>query len=126
MKSSVHKCKRSTDAELKIKVQGIMIRANPNRIQARGGKKEIQGKGAIEPAISHMKRNHCLGLNFLKGVVEDIHNALLAGVGYDLKLRFNQIEQEIALYPKLLLTLTRLNQSNYYSINLNPSFLNTT
>jgi hypothetical protein len=72
-----------------------------------------------------MERNHYLGLNFLKGVVRDIHNALLAGIVYNLKLRFNQIKEEITLWLQLILTLVRLNQSNYYSFNLNASFLNT-
>ena len=89
-------------------------------------RKRFRGRAAIEPTISHMKRNHCLGLNFLKGVVGDIHNALLAGIGYNLKLRFNQIKQEIALWLQLILNLIGLNQSNHYSFNLNISFLNTT
>ena len=80
-------------------------------------RKRFRGRAAIEPTISHMKRNHCLGLNFLKGVAGDIHNALLAGLGYNLKLRFNQIKQEIALWLQLLLTLIRLiNQTTTFLI----------
>ena len=87
-------------------------------------RKRFRGRAGIEPAISHMKRNHCLGRNFLKGVSGDIHNALLAGVGYNLKLRFNQIKQEIALWLHLILKLVMLNQSNYYPFSLNAIFLN--
>ena len=52
-------------------------------------RKRFRARAAIEPTISHLKRNHALGLNFLKGVAGDIYNALLAGIGYNLKLRFN-------------------------------------
>jgi transposase, IS5 family len=58
-------------------------------------RKRFRARAAIEPTISHLKRNHSLGLNFLKGVRGDINNALLSGIGYNLKLRFNQIKQEI-------------------------------
>lgn len=43
----------------------------------------FRARAAIEPCISHLKRNHSLGLNFLKGVAGDINNALLAGIGYN-------------------------------------------
>ena len=88
-------------------------------------RKRFRARAGIEPAISHMKRNHCLGLNFLKGVVGDIHNALLAGVGYNLKLRFNQIKQEIALWLHLILKLAMLNQPEYCSFSLNTISPNT-
>ena len=39
-------------------------------------RKKFRARSAIEPAISHLKRNHALGLNFLKGVAGDIHNSL--------------------------------------------------
>jgi IS5 family transposase len=35
----------------------------------------------------------------------DIHNALLAGVGYNLKLRFNQIKEQIVLWLEFLLLI---------------------
>jgi transposase, IS5 family len=31
-------------------------------------------------------------------VAGDIHNALLAGIGYNLKLRFNQIKEQIVIW----------------------------
>ena len=61
-------------------------------------RKRFRSRAAIEPTISHLKRNHKLGLNFLKGVAGDIHNALLAGIGYNLKLRFNQIKEQIIFW----------------------------
>lgn len=61
-------------------------------------RKRFRSRAAIEPTISHLKRNHALGLNFLKGVAGDVHNALLAGIGYNLKLRFNQIKEQIVFW----------------------------
>lgn len=65
----------------------------------------FRARAAIEPCISHLKRNHSLGLNFLKGVAGDIHNALLAGIGYNLKMRFNQIKQQILLWLEVVLRI---------------------
>jgi transposase, IS5 family len=65
----------------------------------------FRARAAIEPCISHLKRNHSLGLNFLKGVAGDINNALLAGIGYNLKMRLNQIKQQIILWIELLLRI---------------------
>lgn len=65
-------------------------------------RKRFRARAAIEPTISHLKRNHSLGLNFLKGVTGDVHNALLAGIGYNLKLRFNQIKEQIIFWLELL------------------------
>ena len=63
----------------------------------------FQARAAIEPTISHLKRNHSLGLNFLKGVIGDINNALLAGIGYNLKMRFNQIKEQILVWLETVL-----------------------
>ena len=61
-------------------------------------RKRFRARAAIEPTISHLKRNHSLGLNFLKGVAGDVHNALLAGIGYNLKLRFSQIKEQFIFW----------------------------
>lgn len=65
----------------------------------------FRARAAIEPCISHLKRNHSLGLNFLKGATGDINNALLAGIGYNLKLRLNQIKMQIILWIRMILHL---------------------
>jgi IS5 family transposase len=75
------------------------------RYQQDVARKRFRARAAIEPTISHLKRNHSLGLNFLKGVAGDINNALLAGVGYNLKMRFNQIKAEILLWLDFLILI---------------------
>lgn len=76
-----------------------------SRYKQEVARKRFRARAAIEPTISHLKRNHALGLNFLKGVVGDINNALLAGIGYNLKMRFNQIKVQIVLWLEFLLLI---------------------
>ena len=74
-------------------------------------RKRFRARAAIEPTISHLKRNHSLGLNFLKGVAGDINNALLAGIGYNLKMRFNQIKEQILFWLQFILNFSQKNKT---------------
>ncbi|MGO4773482.1 hypothetical protein ACEN2I_17625 [Flavobacterium sp. W22_SRS_FK3] len=65
--------------------------------------KRLRARAAIEPTIAYLKRNHALRLNFLKGVAGDIHNALLSGIGYNIKMRFNQIKAQIVFWLNFLI-----------------------
>ncbi len=73
------------------------------RYKQQVARSRFRARAAIEPTIAHLKRNHSLGLNFLKGVAGDVHNALLAGIGYNLKLRFNQIKEQLVLWLRFLI-----------------------
>lgn len=100
----------------KAEVEGtqIMIPKNKkesSRYQQEVARKRFRARAAIEPTISHLKRNHALGLNFLKGVAGDIHNALLAGIGYNLKLRFNQLKEQIIYCLQLLFNFLTKNKT---------------
>jgi transposase, IS5 family len=79
-------------------------------------RKRFKARAAIEPTISHLKRNHALGLNFLKGVAGDIHNALLSAIGYNLKKRFNQIKEQIVLCLKIVILIF---SSDYLNLKVN-------
>lgn len=74
-------------------------------------RKRCRARAAIEPTIAHLKRNHALGLNFLKGSLGDAHNALLAGIGYNLKLRFNQIKEQIIVWLHLVFNFLTKNKT---------------
>jgi len=76
-----------------------------SRYKQEVARKRFRARAAIEPTISHLKRNHALGLNFLKGVTGDIHNALLSGIGYNLKMRYNQIKVQIVLCFEFLICI---------------------
>lgn len=99
----------------KTEVDGTQILIPKNRNESSRYKQEVarkrfRARAAIEPTISHLKRNHALGLNFLKGLDGDVHNALLAGIGYNLKLRFNQIKEQIVLWLNNLFNLYQENE----------------
>jgi IS5 family transposase len=90
-------------------VEGTVILLPTKKEKTRYGQQvarlRFRARAAIEPCISHLKRNHSLGLNFLKGVAGDINNALLAGIGYNLKMRLNQIKEKILLWLELVLRI---------------------
>lgn len=78
----------------------------PTKYKQDAARQRFRSRAAIEPTIAHLKRNHSLGLNFLKGVAGDIHNALLAAIGYNLKIRFNQIKEQIICWVHFFLQFT--------------------
>ena len=49
-------------------------------------KQSCRRRCAIEGIIGHLKKDHRMGLNYLKGVEGDQMNALLSAVGFNLKL----------------------------------------
>lgn len=110
----------------KTEIEGTQILIPKNRKESSRYKQEVarkrfRARAAIEPTISHLKRNHALGLNFLKGVAGDIHNAILAGIGYNLKLRFNQIKEQIIFcFDKLFNFYTKNNILIFVEIKNNP------
>lgn len=52
-------------------------------------KAQICRRQAIEPHIGHMKNDGKLGRNYLKGILGDVCNAILSGVGHNLRLIYN-------------------------------------
>ena len=48
-------------------------------------------RAAIEAMIGHLKSEHRLGRNYLKGSVGDTHIALLAGMGFNLMLLLREL-----------------------------------
>ena len=66
-------------------------------------RKDMRRRSAIEPIIGHMKSDGLLGRNYLKGSTGDKVNALLCGVGHDLrvilrKLRLFWLQILLGLY----------------------------
>jgi IS5 family transposase len=86
-----------------------------SRYKQEVARQRFRARAAIEPTISHLKRNHALGLNFLKGIAGDIHNALLAGIGYNLKVRFNQIKVQLVIWLEFLMFIFT---NVFFKINL--------
>jgi IS5 family transposase len=60
-------------------------------------KKQLKRRSAIEPMIGHMKQEGKMGLCRLKGIVGNQLNALLTGVGHNLRLILNHIRKLLKL-----------------------------
>ena len=60
-------------------------------------KKQLKRRSAIEPMIGHMKQEGKLELCRLKGIVGDQINALLTGVGHNLRLILNHVRKLLKL-----------------------------
>lgn len=54
-------------------------------------KKEIKRRSLVEGMISHMKRKCHLGKNYLHGIKGDENNAILSGVGHNMRLIWNNL-----------------------------------
>lgn len=48
-------------------------------------KKDLKRRNAIEPVIGHLKEDHGMARNYLKGRIGDEINALTASCGFNLK-----------------------------------------
>ncbi len=79
------------------KVQGVDIllpqpgSRKQSKYQKQKARKRFRGRAAIEPVIGHIKYDHRMIRNYLKGVIGDIINSISAAMGYNLKKRLNQI-----------------------------------
>jgi IS5 family transposase len=49
-------------------------------------RREMKRRAAVEPVISHLKAEHRMGRNYLKGRDGDRINAVLAAAGYNFSL----------------------------------------
>ncbi|MEL6140274.1 MAG: IS5 family transposase [Bacteroidota bacterium] len=58
-------------------------------------KERFRARAGIEPVIGHLKSDHRMLRNYLKGVVGDAVNCLLAGAAFNLRMRLRQIKASI-------------------------------
>jgi IS5 family transposase len=74
-------------------------------------RKRFRARAGIEPVIGHIKHDHRMLRNYLKGVNGDKINTILAGTGFNLKKMLNRIKAQVlfALFQILCL-------ENYYSL----------
>jgi IS5 family transposase len=78
-------------------VEGVKIEIPTNgkgktKYQKTKNRKRFRNRAGIEPVIGHIKHDHRMLRNYLKGIAGDLNNALLAAMGYNLKKRLNQIK----------------------------------
>lgn len=62
-------------------------------------KKMLRRRSAIEPNIGHMKSDGKLGKNYLKGVLGDCLNAILCGIGHNVRIIINHFKDNFQTIP---------------------------
>lgn len=58
-------------------------------------RKKLQRRQSIEPHIGHMKSDGKFGRNYLRGKIGDQINAILCGIGHNMRLLVNFIRNEL-------------------------------
>jgi len=78
-------------------VEGVEILI-PNRsknkqtnYQKQKARKQFRGRAGIEPVIGHIKHDHRMIRNYLKGKMGDVINSICAAMSFNIKKRLNQI-----------------------------------
>ncbi|MCW3808123.1 IS5 family transposase [Plebeiibacterium marinum] len=74
-------------------------------------RKRFRARAGIEPVIGHMKHDHRMLRNYLKGVNGDKINTILAGTGFNLKKMLNKIKEQVLFDLFRILYLEK-----YYSL----------
>lgn len=75
-----------------------------SRSLSRSMRRMLKRRAAIEPVIGHMKQDHRMDRNYLKGVAGDKINAIMAGVGFNLRklLRWVDFGLNLMLVARLI------------------------
>jgi IS5 family transposase len=67
-------------------------------------RREMKRRAAVEPVIGHLKAEHRLGRNYLKGRDGDRINAVLAAAGYNFGLLLRWLERLLRALIAMLVT----------------------
>jgi IS5 family transposase len=73
-------------------------------------RREMKRRAAVEPVIGHLKAEHRMGRNYLKGRDGDRANAVLAAAGYNFSLLLRWLGRLLRALFRALLTLAPLAQ----------------
>ena len=63
--------------------------------QKQKARKRFRARAGIEPVIGHIKHDHRMLRNYLKGANGNQLNTILAGTGFNLKKMLNRIKKQI-------------------------------
>src|SRR5262249_15189197 len=66
-------------------------------------RREMRRRAAVEPVIGHMKAEHRMGRNYLKGRDGDRINAVLAAAGYNFSLLLRWLSRLLRVLMRTLL-----------------------
>ncbi len=81
-------------------------------------------RSAIEALISHLKRGHRMGRNYLKGSIGDANNALLAGMGFNIMLLIRDIAKDFFSRVFSMISRTFFSQKLLLDTNMQCSEAN--
>ena len=70
-------------------------------------RREMRRRAAVEPVIGHMKAEHRMDRNYLKGRDGDRINAVLAAAGYNFSLLLRWLERLLRAFTRALLAAPR-------------------
>ncbi len=70
-------------------------------------KREMKRRSAIEAVIGHQKTEGQLGRNRLRGILGDQINALMAAIGYNLRLILKALSSLLQIFKELLTKMAR-------------------
>ncbi len=76
--------------------------------QKQKARKRFRARAGIEPVIGHIKHDHRMLRNYLKGATGNQINTILAGTGFNLKKMLNRIKEQILYLLFLSLNFFRL------------------
>ncbi len=76
---------------------------NATAYQKRKARLRFRARAGIEPVIGHIKHDHRMLRNYLKGTLGDKLNTIMAATGFNLMKKLNQIKKELSWQIFLLL-----------------------
>ncbi len=90
----------------------IMLPSAPKRnstaYQKQKARKRFRARAGIEPVIGHIKHDHRMLRNYLKGAKGNQLNTILAGTGFNLKKMLNRIKEQILFVFFEIINLEKL------------------
>lgn len=69
---------------------------NATAYQKRKARLRFRARAGIEPVIGHIKHDHRMLKNYLKGTLGDQLNTIMAAAGFNLMKKLNQIKRELS------------------------------
>ena len=102
-------CDRGYRGKKKIEDTTITIptplHANSSRYEKEKIRIKFRRRAAIEPVISHLKYDHRMERNFLKGIYGDFVNCVLAAAGFNLKKMLRKIASSLDSISRLVYSI---------------------
>lgn len=93
--------------------------SSASKYQKQKTRERFRARAGIEPIIGHLKHDHRMLRNYLKGTLGDSINTILAATAFNLKKRLNQIIEELKNIFAYILNILFENKKLYLHCILN-------